>query len=234
MLQCREGDEGPGCLTAAQLDAVRKIYSGPRDPRTGAAIFPGLEPGSELGWAELAGGPRLGTSAADHFKYVVFRNPRWDFRTFEFDKDVAMTDDLDAGLINATDPDIGAFTRRGGKLLLYHGWSDPLIAPRSTVEYYTSVASALGGPDKAEESVRLFMAPGMSHCGGGEGPNQFDLLTALEQWVERGTPPQRIVASHLRDGVVNRTRPLCPYPEVARYSGTGSTADAASFVCTRP
>ena len=107
VLQCREGDEGPGCLTAAQLDAVGKVYSGPRDPRTGAAIFPGLEPGSELRVGRTGRRPRLGTSAADRFKSVVFRNPRWDFRTFEFDKDVAMTDDLDAGLINATDPDMG-------------------------------------------------------------------------------------------------------------------------------
>ena len=150
VLQCREGDEGAGCLTAAQVDAVRKIYSGPKDPRNGKPIFPGLEPGSELGWFELAGGPRVGTSAADHFKYVVFRNLRWDFRTFTFDRDVALTDEIDDGLINATDPNLAPFVARGGKLLIYHGWSDPLIAPRSTVEYYTSVTSTLGGPERGE------------------------------------------------------------------------------------
>jgi feruloyl esterase len=234
LLQCREGEDGPGCLTAAQVDAVRKIYSGPRHPRTGAPIFPGLEPGSELGWAELAGGPKLGTSADDHFRYVVFRNPRWDFKTFAFETDVAMTDAVDDGLINATDPHLEAFVGRGGKLLLYHGWSDPLIAPRSTVEYYTAVTSALGGAEETSKAVRLFMAPGVGHCTGGEGPSQFDMLTALEQWVEHGTAPERIVASHVRDGVVDRTRPLCAYPTIARYSGTGGTTDAASFVCVRP
>ena len=234
VLQCRAGDDGPRCLTWAQVDAVRKIYSGPKDPRTGQPIFPGLEPGSELGWIELAGGPGVGTSAGDHFKFIVFRNPRWDFRTFAFDTDVALTDGIDDGLINATDPDLGPFVARGGKLLLYHGWSDPLIAPRSTVQYYASVASALGGAAAAEKSVRLFMAPGMSHCGGGEGPGSFDMLTALEQWVEHDRAPVRIVASHLRDGVVDRTRPLCPYPQVAKYLGTGNADDAASFVCARP
>ena len=234
VLQCQGDGDSPGCLTAAQVAAVRKIYAGPKNPRTGQQIFPGLEPGSELGWAELAGGPRLGASADDHFKYVVFRNPRWNFRTFDFDKDVTLADEIDGGLINATDPDIQAFIARRGKLLLYHGWSDQLIAPRATVEHYTSIVSAVGGSAKAAESVRLFMVPGMDHCGGGHGANSFDMLAALEQWVEGRKPPERILASHLTDGLVDRTRPLCPYPEVAQYTRAGSTDDAATFVCKRP
>jgi feruloyl esterase len=232
-LECR-GDETPTCLTPAQVAAARKIYGGPRNPRTGESIFPGLEPGSELGWRELAGGPRIGSSADDHFKFVVFRNARWNFRAFDFDRDVALVDAIDDGLINATDPNLQAFAGGGGKLILYHGWADPLIAPRSTVDYYTRAAAALGGPDRSAAAVRLFMVPGMSHCTGGTGTSSFDMLTALEQWVERDRAPDRVPAARVRGGAVDRTRPLCPFPATARYAGGGSVDDAANFACTRP
>jgi feruloyl esterase len=234
ILQCRSEDDLPGCLTPAQVNAARKIYGGPKNPRTGQSIFPGLEPGSELGWGELAGGPKLGSSADDHFKYVVFKNPRWDFRTFDFDRDVALADQIDGGMINAVDPRITAFAARGGRLLLYHGWSDPLIAPRSTVDYYADVVAALGDSNKATESVRLFMAPGMDHCGGGAGASGFDMLAALERWLESGKPPESVIASHSRDGVVDRTRPLCPYPLAAQYKGAGDPDDAVNFACQAP
>jgi feruloyl esterase len=228
------GDDGPGCLTAPQVDAAKKIYAGAKHPRTGREIFPGLEPGSELGWGAMAGGPEAFPIVADHFKYVVFKDPKWEFRTLNFDADVDLADKLDNGLLNATNPNLKEFFGRRGRLLLYHGWTDPLIAPRNTVNYYNSVLAATGGPAKAMDSVRLFMAPGMAHCAGGEGPSSFDALTAVEQWVENGKAPAEIVASHLSAGVADRTRPLCPYPQVAQYKGTGSIDDAANFVCKTP
>ena len=231
------GADSPTCLTAPQVEAARKIYAGPSDPRTGKQIFPGLEPGSELGWNALAGGPEPLPIPVDHFKYVVFEDPRWDFRTLSFDRDVERADALDHGLINATDanlkPYFGSRAHRG-KLLLYHGWNDQLIAPRNTINYYKSVVDAVGDPRKAADSVRLFMVPGMAHCAGGEGTTSFDAVSAIEQWVEQGKAPDQIVAAHLRAGVADRTRPLCPYPQVAQYTGTGSTDDAASFACRMP
>lgn len=230
-IQC-QGADAPTCLTATQVEAARRIYAPAKNPRTGAEIFPGLEPGSELGWAGLAAGPAPLNIAADYFKYVVFRNPAWDFRTFDFDRDVALADSLDHGEVNAIDPNLKAFFSRGGKLLMYHGWADMLIAPRNTVNYYTSVVRALGGAGRVSDSVRLFMAPGMGHCAGGEGPSNFDKLTPLEQWVEQKKAPDQIVASRpATKDVPAATRPLCPYPLVAVYSGTGSTNDAASFAC---
>jgi feruloyl esterase len=133
--------------------------------------------------------------------------------------------------MNAIDPDLAAFKARGGKLVMYHGWNDQLIQPGNSIDYYTSVGRAMGARE-ADDVLRLFMAPGMQHCAGGVGPNTFDALGALEAWVERDTKPARIVASHTTNGVVDRTRPLCPYPQVARYTGAGSIDDAANFTCT--
>jgi feruloyl esterase len=229
-IQC-PGEETATCLTAGQVEAARRIYAPLVNPRTGAEIFPGLEPGSELGWAGLAGGPAPISIATDYFRYIVFGNPAWDYRTIDFDKDVALADALDNGADNAIDPNLSAFVRRGGRLLLYHGWSDMLIAPRNTVNYYTSVVQAFGSAAAVNDSIRLFMAPGMGHCVGGDGPSNFDKLSVLERWVEQQVPPDRIVAFRLASGKVDRTRPLCPYPQVAVYSGSGSTDDAANFAC---
>jgi feruloyl esterase len=229
-IQCATTD-GPTCLTAAQVEAVRKIYAPVKNPRTGVELFPGLEPGSELGWAGVAGGPEPMSIATDYYKYIVFKNPAWDFKTLDFDKDVALADKLDDGADNAIDPNLKAFFSRGGKLLMYHGWIDPLVAPRNSVNYYTSVTKALGSAAKVDDAMRLFMVPGMGHCVGGDGPSNFDKLSALEQWVEHKKAPDRIVATHIANGAVDRTRPLCPYPLVAIYSGTGSTNDAANFAC---
>jgi feruloyl esterase len=228
------GDDGPACLTAPQVEAAKKIYAGASNPRTATAIFPGLEPGSELGWGAMAGGPDAFPIVADHFKYVVFKDTTWDFRTLNFDRDVELADTLDNGLLNAIDPNLKQFFGRRGKLLLYHGWNDQLIAPRNTINYYNSVLTLMGGPASVAESVRLFMVPGMAHCAGGEGTSNFDALSAMEQWVESAKAPNEIIASHVSGGVADRTRPLCPYPQVAQYKGMGSTDEAASFICKTP
>lgn len=230
VLECK-GAETALCLTAPQVEAARKIYAGPKDPRTGRQIFPGLEPGSELGWRVEAGGPEPMGIPLSYFQYVLFKDPAWDFRSLNFDRDVALADRLDHRTLNAIDPHLQAFKARGGKLLMIHGWSDPLIAPLNSVNYYESVVAAMGGVQQTRTFARLFMVPGMMHCGGGPGPDAFDRLAVLEQWVERGVAPDQIVATHLTNGRADMTRPLCPYPSVARWKGSGNTNDAANFVC---
>ena len=228
-LQC-SGADAPTCLTAAQVETVKTIYSDVVNPRTKAVIFQGHEPGSENGWTTMAGA-NVFTIATDTFKYAVFENNNWDYKTLNFDADMATTLQKAGNVINALDPNLKPFLSRGGKIIQYHGWSDPQISPRSSVEYYKSVAAAMGGASKIHDNYRLFMVPGMAHCGGGDATASFDMLGALEQWVEQGKAPDRIEASRVRNGQTDRTRPLCPYPQVATYKGSGSTDDTASFVC---
>jgi feruloyl esterase len=233
VLQCKAGDSA-SCLTPAQVESARKITTGPRDPRTGAEIYPALAHGTELGWATIAGGPEPRGNAYDHFKYVVFADQNWDWRTFNFETDLPKAEKIDNGLLNATDPNLSRFSQRGGKLLMYQGWSDQNIPPQATIKYYTSVLDKMGGNQKTSSWLRLFMAPGMGHCGGGEGPNTFDAVGAMDQWIQKGIAPDKINASHNTNGKVDRTRPLCPYPQVARYKGTGSIDEAANFECRQP
>ena len=230
VLLCR-GADGPSCLTAAQVSAAKKIYSPAINPRTGQQLFSSLVPGTELGWGVQALGPAPSVNIYDQYRYVVFKNPNWDWKTFDFDSDVVRGDLPENLVMNATDPNMKPFFSRGGKLLLYHGWSDPNVPTLNTIKYFKSVVDVMGGTSKASNSVRLFLEPGMGHCGGGEGPNTFDMVSALEQWVEHGKAPDQIIASHATGGVVDRTRPLCPYPQVATYKGSGSIDEAASFVC---
>ena len=161
----------------------------------------------------------------------MFKDPSWDYRKFNFDGDVAMADKSEEA--NAVNPNLKDYFRHGGKLLVYHGWNDQLGAPRNSINYYISVVTAIGGAETAK-SMRLFMAPGMMHCGGGEGPNSFEAVTVLDQWLETGKAPDQIIASHSTGDKVDRTRPLCPYPQVALYKGSGSMDEAMNFVCKAP
>ncbi len=230
VLLCRGGDDAT-CLTAPQVAAAKKIYSPATNPRTGAELFSSFVPGTELGWGIQAAGPEPSANIYDQYKYVVFKDEKWDWKTFDFDKDAARGDRPENVPMNATNPDMSKFFAHGGKLLLDHGWSDNQVPTLNTIKYYESVVKKMGGPAKSAGSVRLFLAPGMGHCGGGEGPSVFDKVTPLEQWVELGKAPDVMIASHLADGKVDRTRPLCPYPQVAKYKGSGSIDEAASFTC---
>lgn len=231
-LECK-GEDGPSCLTSPQVETARTIYSPVLNSRSKQTIFPGFERGSEIGWATMAG-PQPFAIGGDLFKFVVFHDPDWDYKTFNFDSDVTLTEKAENGLLNANDASLKAFMDRGGKLIQYHGWADPQIAPGSSVRYYKKVLDTMGGAAKVESFYRLFMVPGMAHCGGGDGTSNFDMLAALEQWKEQGKAPEQVAASRMRDGKVDRTRPLCPYPQVAKYKGTGSTDDAANFSCAMP
>lgn len=187
------------------------------------------------------------------FRHVVFEDPTWDYRDFQFnwievegeffDSDVTFTDNKLGSIFNNMNPDLGAFRANGGKLIQYHGWSDPDISPLNSINYYESVVNRVGasagasagdGLGRTKDFYRLFMAPGVQHCGGGPGPDQFDMVSALEGWVERGVTPERVIATGEENGVVTRSRPLCAYPQEARYTGSGSTDDAANFVCLLP
>lgn len=246
VLMCRDGKDAATCLTPKQVRAVKDVWSGSRN--SSGVVYPGYMPGAEAagGWAAyMAGtGPLTGNhweQAENVLKYLVFENPAWDFRTFDYDKDLAFAEAKLGKTFDAFDPDLTRFRQRGGKLLLYHGWNDPSISPLNTINYYERVVAFLQGSNRrqqaetdAQQFVRLFMAPGMLHCGGGPGPNTFDMLAALENWVEHNRAPERVVASHATSGVQDRTRPLCVYPKVAVHTGRGSTDEAANFVCQMP
>jgi len=234
-LACKGGDEA-GCLTAPQVDAVRKMYDGLKNPRTGEQIFTGWPRGSEgfgenpiQSWGQYVMNPpepmRVG-----FFRYFLFHDPNWDYRTIDYDRDLAFAEQK-LPFMAAVEKDLTPFKKHGGKLLMYTGWADPVVPPQDTVAYYDAVVKANGGLERTRDFYRFFIAPGMGHCSGGPGPNQFDALTALEQWVEKGAAPEKLVASHSTNGKVDRTRPLCQYPQVARYKGTGGSDDAANFTC---
>ena len=247
-LTCAAGQDPATCLTGKQVDAVRAIWSGSRNRRS-EPLYPGLVPGGEAapgGWARWVTGDAPFTSlhwlaAEGFFRHMVFEDPDWDFRSFDYDEDLAFALEKVGRDLDAADPDLRPLRDRGGKLIVYHGWSDADISPLGTIDYYEDVVALIGaGDDRAtalastRDFFRLFMAPGMGHCRGGPGPDRFDALTALERWVELGEAPARIVASRVRDGAVDRTRPLCPYPEVARWNGRGSTDEAGNFACAPP
>ena len=230
-LQCKAAD-GPDCLTAHQIQTAQIITS-PVATKAGQIVFPRVEPGTELRWSRLAGGPQPADLFLDEFRYVVYQDPNWDWRTFDLDRDSAKAHLIDKD-VDELNPDLRAFAKHGGKLLLYHGWADQQVAPGSSVAFYKAVLDASGDPIHGSNWVRLFMAPGMAHCSGGEGPDIFDKIGTIEQWVERAKAPEQIVAAHMTAGKIDRTRPLCPYPQIAHYNGTGSMDEASNFSCSLP
>jgi feruloyl esterase len=229
VLACKAGD-APDCLTPRQVQSAETIISPPVDAK-GNTLFERLEPGTELRWARLAGGPQPAELFLDQFRYVVYHDPNWDWRTFDLDRDAAKANAIDKD-VDELDPNLAAFAKRGGKLLLYHGWADQQVAPGSTVDFYKQAVDQSGDPAGASNWIRLFMVPGMGHCSGGEGPDTFDKMTVIEQWVEQGKAPDKIVATHQTEGKADRTRPLCPYPQIARYKGSGSVDEASNFSCS--
>ncbi len=224
------------CLTPPQVEAVKKIYDGVKSPRSGEPIFTGWARGSEgfgesaiQSWRQYVLDPQE-PMRVGFFKYFLFHDPNWDYRTIDWDRDLAYAEQK-LPFMSAVERDLTPFKKRGGKLLMYTGWADPAVPPQDTVAYYDAVAKTMSGIEKTRDFYRFFLAPGMGHCSGGPGPNQFDMLTALEQWVEKGVAPDRVLASRTANGKVDRTRPLCLYPQVARYKGTGSIDEAANFTC---
>jgi pimeloyl-ACP methyl ester carboxylesterase len=268
VLLCR-GAESAECLTEPQIAALRKIYQGPRNPRTGKQIYPGYPPGHEAipgAWQPwIIAAPREKSIQAQSIQSMfgnsfygqaVFEDPNWDFRKLNFDTDVALAAEKAGTVLNSTNPDLRSFRAHGGKLIQYHGWADAAIAPLGSIEYYEKVVAFFArypdprSPGRDVSSFyRLFMVPGMGHCRGGIGPNDFgnlgntfkgdperDLITALERWVEQGPAPERFIGTGkaVGDSSKTLTRPLCAFPQIARYNGTGDPNVAASFTCAAP
>jgi len=246
---CSAGAEASAdCLSAGQAEAIAKVYSGPVS--NGKPFFPGFMPGSEAvmptfgggtgsGWMNviLASGPNAKPAdfnlAEGTMRYLVPTPPKpdWDYLTFDYDKDVNVVEAW-SKQADAKNPDLSKFRKRGGKLIMTYGWADTILQPMMGVHYYEAATAKNGA--STPEFFRLFMVPGMAHCGGGVGPDRNDAVTAVIDWVEKGQAPSSIVASRVVNNEIVRTRPLCAYPQVARYSGTGSIDDATNFKCVAP
>jgi hypothetical protein len=231
VLQCK-GDDAPDCLTAPQVAALRAIYDGPRNPRTGQQIHPGFEPGSELQIPLQTMGPQPFGVAFTYMRDLVFKDANWDFRAFDYDRDVSRAQQAHSAVLDIPPNGLGPFFGGGRKLLLSHGWADGLIPSMGTVNFYTALTGNLG-TKKADQAVRLFMVPGMGHCAGGDGPSVIDVISTIDNWVATGHAPDRIVASN-PPAAKPRTRPLCPYPQEAVYTGSGSTDEEKNFRCAAP
>jgi feruloyl esterase len=233
---CAGDTDGPSCFSAAQIASLETIYGGVK--RGGAEFFPGWPLGAENAWTPWfvggAQGPAQGpvqvAFGETFFKYMAFgrANTSYDWLTFNVDTDLDKIQ-WARTVLDATDPDLSRFKTRGGKIVSYFGWADPALNPMMGIKYYESVTHKIG--PSTTDFYRLFMVPGMYHCSGGTGVSTFDALTPLVEWVEKGVAPQSIVGSRLVDGKVVRTRPLCPYPQVAQYKGSGNTDEAVNFSC---
>ena len=233
-LEC-SGADNNNCLTASQVATARRLYTGPVDPRTGQQIYPGMPKGSELGWDHLGPGADGQPPYAPIFAWVFGRN--WNWRSFDFDRSVTAVSSKLGCALNATSADLSTFRNHDHKLLIYHGWSDWLVVPGESIRYRNGVAARYPR-ENLDEFYRLFMVPGMTHCSGGVGPDHFDALSPMIDWVEKNHAPDKIIASQFPGGRTSdpplRTRPLCPYPKVAQYQGNGSSDDEANFSCVSP
>jgi len=233
VIQCKATSD-KDCLNSSQVEAARKIYAGPVNPRTREEIYSPLYAGSELGWAQLAGGDQPLGIPIDFFKYYVFKDPNWDYRArpLNWDSDVALAERAEVAPVNAVNPDLSRFFARGGKLLLIGGWNDASVPPKVAVNYYNRVLAKVG-VRVVRDSMRFFMVPGMAHGGGttGEENFNFDALAAIEQWKQTGKAPDTISVNHYKGGSLVGQRLVCQYPQIATYKGSGNTEDPSSFLC---
>ncbi|MEE2964986.1 MAG: tannase/feruloyl esterase family alpha/beta hydrolase [Acidobacteriota bacterium] len=231
-----DGSSGDDCFTNGEIETLQAIYGGP--VADGRQLFPGQPVGAEAGgwtnWIISDRGPTIGSRFSEtFFKYLAFTpdEPEFDWRTFDFATDPARV--TGRTMLDAMDPDLSAFQARGGKMITHFGWADTALNPMMGVNYYEDVRATMG-EEATTDFYRFFTVPGMFHCGGGLGTDTFDVMTPLVNWVEGGTPPDTIPASRVEGGAVTRTRPLCPYPQIVRYAGSGSINDASNFACVAP
>jgi feruloyl esterase len=232
-LQCKTGEQSESCLKPAQVERVEALY-GPLKSKGGLDLYPGPTIAAALGRSAPANAdaPALAAPLANALEEFGYTK-RLTVGSFDADRDIPSMEELMNPVMSSVDPDLSAFKAKGGKVVAWHGWGDPAISPYNTLHYYESVEDKIGG--NMDDFYRIFFVPGMGHCGAGAtGPDKFDAVAALENWVEKGMAPSRIESTQLEDGEVTRTRPLCKYPDVPKYSGTGSTDDARSFECVKP
>ncbi|HSW38193.1 MAG TPA: tannase/feruloyl esterase family alpha/beta hydrolase, partial [Acidobacteriota bacterium] len=225
-IQCK-GNDRPDCLTAAQVETVRKIYEGAKF-KDGAPIYTGFERGSELTWPLMIEKEPFIVNL-NYFKGMVFEDAGWDWRTFDVDRDTRLAVRKTADAVDATDPNLKPFKDAGGKLIMVASWNSTALPPRQLVKYYEEVEKTMGGPEQTRDFARLFAVPGSSGCPAFANPEGFKVFEALQAWVEEGKAPDKIIYAHTKGGQVYRTRPVCAYPQQARYKGSGDINDAANF-----
>jgi feruloyl esterase len=228
-LLCKSGDSADNCLTAPQVEFLAQYYEGPKNSRTGEHIYHGAPKGGELDMVRGGGANPIGV-AVDMYKYAVFQDPNWDWKTLDYDKDIQKADAIVDPLFRAYPEQIAAYLKQGGKLLIHMGGTESFYGS-DIIDLVTGAVSQAGS--KYKDSIKLFEMPGMNHCGGGLGCDQFDKIATIDSWVAQGKTPERIMASKQSNGQVIRTRPICAYPLVSRYKGTGSEDEADSYTCSK-
>jgi feruloyl esterase len=243
LARCSGSEDHPECFTAAQIAALKKVYDGPRDSK-GRQLFPGMPPGGEAfataggrggaqprsGWdGSLANSFNLANSFMQFMAFDPAPGAGWDYHSYNFDTDPQRMSAV-ALRIDATIPDLTAVKMRGGKIVHYHGWADPGVSAKMSVNYYEAAMKTMGEKE-TRDFYRFFPVPGMFHCGGGPGCGNVDWLTAAVDWVEKGKAPEMLTGAHVEGGKTTRTRPICMYPMVAVYKGSGSIDAAENFTC---